>query len=281
MEPRIQYAQTADGVSIAFWTLGEGMPLVHMPFIPVSHIQLEWQFPEIRRWLEGLAQERKLVRYDGRGTGLSDQDVTDFSLDCQVLDLEAVVDRLGLERFGLLGVLHSGPAAIAYAIRHPERVSHLILWCTWARGSDWSRSPQLRGLGRLIDTNWELYTETTAHVLLGWSAGEPARRYAAHIRESVTPEVMWAALCASREFDVTSLLPQLTAPTLVVHRRQLHWPDVDVAKSLASRILEARLALLEGTSLMPFLDDMDAVLSAIDEFLSEGEEAGHVGEGCP
>jgi len=81
MEPCIQYAKTADGVSIAFWTLGEGMPLVHMPVFPFSQIQLEWQNPEYRSWYERLAKERKLVRYDARGTGLSDRDVTDYSLD--------------------------------------------------------------------------------------------------------------------------------------------------------------------------------------------------------
>ena len=69
MEPRIQYATTSDGVSIAFWTLGEGMPFVHMPLLPISHVQLEWQWPEQRRWYELLAENRKLVRYDNRGAG--------------------------------------------------------------------------------------------------------------------------------------------------------------------------------------------------------------------
>ena len=86
MEPRIQYAQTADGVSIAFWTLGEGAPIVHMPE-QFSHIQLEWQMPEIRRWYQGLALNRKHVRYDGRGSGLSDRDVGDYSLYALLLDL--------------------------------------------------------------------------------------------------------------------------------------------------------------------------------------------------
>ena len=101
MEPRIQYAKTTDGVSIAFWTLGEGTPYVWMPMPPFSHIQLEWQNPRSRAQYERVAEKRKLVRYDGRGTGLSDREVTDFSLDAQMLDLEAVVDRLGLERFAL------------------------------------------------------------------------------------------------------------------------------------------------------------------------------------
>ena len=273
MEPRIQYAQTKDGVSIAYWTLGKGMSLVTMPNIPFSHIQLEWQLPEYRRWYEGLAENRMLVRYDGRGHGLSDRDVAEFSLDAYLLDLEAVLDRLGLERFALFGVLHSGPVAIAYAARHPERVSHLLLWSTYARASDYSRSPQLQTLRGLMAGDWELYTETVAHAVLGWSAGEPARQFAALMRECLTPEAARAAFGATSEFDVAALLPQVKSPTLVLHRRQYPMLDVDVARGLASRIPDARLALLEGTSIAPFLGDTEAVASAIDEFLGEGEES--------
>ena len=85
MEPRIQYAQAKDGVSIAFWTLGEGEPFIYMP-AQFSHIQLEWQHIEYRRWFERLAEKRMVVRYDGRGTGLSERDVTDYSLDARLLD---------------------------------------------------------------------------------------------------------------------------------------------------------------------------------------------------
>ncbi|MEE8346281.1 MAG: alpha/beta hydrolase, partial [Dehalococcoidia bacterium] len=101
MEPRIQYAQTKDGVSIAFWTMGEGMPFVVTPPLGWSHIQMELQNPLERTWFERLAERRRLVRYDGRGCGLSARDVTDFSPESFLLDLEAVVDRLGLERFVL------------------------------------------------------------------------------------------------------------------------------------------------------------------------------------
>jgi len=272
MEPRIQYAQTADGVSIAFWTLGEGMPLVHTSLI-FSHIQLEWQYPECRRWYERLAEKRKLVRYDGRGVGLSERDVADHSLDARVTDLEAVADRLGLERFALLGMVTSGPVAIAYAARHPERVSHLVLWNTFARASDWSRSPQVQAVRALMDKDWAFYTETLAHALLGWSAGEEARRYAALIRESITREALPTVARALNEVDVSALLPQVSSPTLVLHRRQVPVPDISVARGLASRIPDARLALLEGASGAPYLEDMEGVASAIDEFLGEGEEA--------
>jgi class 3 adenylate cyclase len=238
---------------------------------PLSHIQMEWQVPEFRRWYERLAENRKLVRYDGRGSGLSDRGTTNYSLDAQLLDLDAVVKRLGLERFALLAVSDGGPAAIAYAARHPEQVSHLILWCTSARVSD-MRGGGFEALESLLDANWELYTETFMHVGLGWSEGEEARRYAALMREYVTPDAMRAFFRASANVDVTDVLPHVTTPTLVLQRRGVAWLDVDIARGLATRIPDARLALLEGESAGPYLGDMEAVATAIDEFLSEGEE---------
>ncbi len=270
MEPRIQYAQTKDGVSIAFWTMGEGMPLVHMPVPPLSRIQLEWQIPEIRRWYQGLARKRKHVRYDGRGSGLSDRDVGDYSLDAQVLDLEAVVDHLGLERFALFAPVWSGPVGTAYAVLHPERVSHLILINSFARASDVLGTPQAQALLALMEKDWELFTETMAHAGLGWSAGESARQYAALIRESVTQEAMQAFSAAADQFDVTVLLPQVKVPTLVVHRRQLAIPELSVARGLASHIPNASLVVVEGA-----LYDVEggSSVAAVVEFLGEGEEA--------
>ena len=272
-EPRIQYAQTTDGVSIAYWTLGEGMPFVQMPTIPWSHIQLEWQIPEYRRWYERLAEKRKLVRYDGRGTGLSDRDVTDYSVDAHVSDLEAVIARLGLNRFTLLGAGESGPAAIAYAARHPERVSHLVLWCCWARGSDIFSRPRSEAFAVLAEKEWGLYLETVASDSLGWPEGALARQAAALFRECVTPQTMQAAYGAMHEFDVTDLLPQVGSPTLVLHRRHLSWLSADIARGLASRIADAQLVVLDGASAAPFPEGMEDVLAAIDEFLGEGEEA--------
>jgi class 3 adenylate cyclase len=272
MEPRIQYAKTTDGVSIAFFTLGEGMPLVHMPLI-FSHIQMEWQIPECRRWYERLAEKRKLVRFDTRGFGLSERNVSDVSLETMVLDAEAVVDRLGMEKFAVLGLAHSGPAAIAYAARQPERVSHLLLWSTYARAADWLRSPQVQAVRASMDKDWAFFAEAVAHTLLGWSAGEPARRYAALVRDSVSPEFLQAVFVPGiNQFDVTALLPQVRSPTLVLDRPQ-YYLDVDAATGPASQIPGARLLLLEGESLSPYLGDMEAVLTAIDEFLGEGEEA--------
>jgi len=272
MEPRIQYAKTKDGVSIAFWTLGEGMPLVHTP-PPFSHVQLAWQDPKSRQFYERLAQSRMLVRYDGRGMGLSDREVTDFSVDTFVLDLEAVVDHLGLKSISLFAPSWFGPGSIAYAARHPERVSRLVLWGSITRGSDIMGTPQSQGLLALMDKDWELFTETLAHVVFGWSAGEPAREYAALMRESVRKEATQALVRAIADIDVTTLLQQVRAPTLILHRRQLSYLTVDAARGLASRIPGARFILLEGDSAAPYLGDSESVLTAIDEFLGEGGEA--------
>ncbi len=271
MEPRIQYAKTEDGVSIAYWTLGEGVPFVSMP-PAFTHIELEWRFAEQRRWYERLAQKRKLIRFDTRGFGLSQREVPDFSLDSMVLDLKAVVDQLHLERFALLGYQHSGPVAIAYAARCPERVSHLILWAAYAEPAEWTASSQLQATRGLIDKDWATYTETVAHIVMGWSQGEPARRYAELIRECTTPEALQAGIRATLELDVRALLPEVTSPTLVLHRRQVPFPAMSAATGLAAGIPDARLAVLEGESLAPYLGDSESVLRAIEEFLSEGDE---------
>jgi class 3 adenylate cyclase len=275
MEPRIQYTHTADGVSIAFWTLGEGLPVVQMPNPPWSHIQLEWQDPGIRRWDERLAEKRKLIRYDGRGSGLSDRNVADYSVDAHMLDLQAVVEHLGMQRFVLVGSVSAAPIAIAYAARHPEAVSQLVLWCPWAWQG--ARAQAIRALREGGD--WELYTEALAHASLGWSAGEEAHRFAAYMRECVAPETARAIYDALARFDVAAVLSQVRSPTLILQRRQIAaLPGVEDAKRLASGIPDARLALLEGASLAPWIGDEEAALAAIYEFLGDSEEAPAVGE---
>ncbi len=268
MEPRIQYAHTKDGVSIAYWTMGEGMPLVYMGFWPYEHCQREWQEPPWRPHYEHLLKGRRLIRFDGRGSGLSQRDVADFSLDARLLDLEAVVDHLGVETFALCGTRSSGPVAIAYAARRPERLSHLILRDTYA-GVDFYQLPQVRALYSILETDWEMFTETMANVGFGWSAGEPARRFAALLRECVTPEVAKAAFDARRTWDVTDLLPQVRAPTLVLQGRQASFPTLDMARELASRIPNAQLSVLDWD----FTTTADILAPAIDEFLGEGEAA--------
>ena len=269
MERRIQYAKTADGVSIALWTLGKGEPLVYMTGSPWNHIEL-WEIPECRRWYERLAQNRMLVRYDVRGTGLSDREVVDYSLDAQVLDLEAVLDQLGLDKFSLFGAANAGPVALAYSVRHPDRASRLVLWCSWAKGMD-LMSPRFQAWLGLLDQDWQIMTDTCVHLALGWTEGDLGRRAAEHLRESVTPEVLRADLGAAARIDVTELLPEVRTPTLVIGRPEISWIPAEATRALASRIPNARLTLLEGESTAPYLGDTETAGEAVEAFLDAVE----------
>jgi class 3 adenylate cyclase len=246
MDSHVQYARAKDGVNIACLALGEGLPVVQTPAVPYSQVQLLDQMPEDQRWQELMAGQLKLYRYDSRGTGLSDRDVDDFSLDAMVSDLEAVVDRMGLDRFAIWAFVTSGPVAITYAARHPERVSHLMLWSTWASSADITRLPQAQAFIALVDTDWDLFTQTSAHAFFGWSTGDVSRRAAAFIRQSISQEKAKAIIGALTEWDASPMLSQITAPTLIYQAKEAPIPDVSTARSLAAGIPNARLVLIDG-----------------------------------
>ena len=269
-QPEIKYCTTSDGVNIAYWTLsggdGEGEPLVCMPWSPFSHIELEWQDPDTRRFFEGLASGGLLVHYDSRGSGLSDRDVEDLSLASRAWDLESVVGQLGLDRFSLWAPLGTGAVAVAYAAEHPERVTRLILWCSVVRAEDLTDATQFQGLLALADKDWDLFSETMASVIFGWSGGEKARRYANLVRESASPETVLATLPILTQMDVSELLPNVRVPTLVLQRRDMVFPSMDVARNLASQIPDARLVVVDGSS-AHVGEHTDAIIRATNEFL--------------
>jgi len=127
MDQHIRFCTTSDGVRIAYATVGQGPPLVRV-LGWFTHLEVEWENPIWRSFIDGLSRRHFLIRYDGRGMGLSDRDVKDFSPETHVRDLEAVVDAVGSEKVALFGLSQGGPTAIAYTLRHPDRVSHLILY---------------------------------------------------------------------------------------------------------------------------------------------------------
>jgi class 3 adenylate cyclase len=271
-EPRIQYTTTRDGVSIAYWKTGSGPPLVQLPGSLVAGMTGVFA-AEVERWRDRLAERNTVVRYDHRGFGQSQHGVSAISLDTLVLDLEAVVEQLGQEPVALVGMARSGPVAIAYAARHPERVSHLVLFGTSARGETFfaGGGPRQQAMQTLAEEDWETYTELVAHETFGWDESVLARRYAAALREGNTREVVQAANDAIRRFDVTALLPGVRSPTLVLFRRQVTLPPPEESRLLASRIPGAQLVALEGDRLVPYIGDMESVLAAIEDFLARDE----------
>ncbi|OAI38659.1 hypothetical protein AYO38_01990 [bacterium SCGC AG-212-C10] len=265
MEPRIQYALTDDDSSIAYWDEGEGMPLVIMPALPFSHLQMEWQIPEWQEWYEELLREYRVIRYDSRGVGLSAADSYGETFDSHLADLEAVVEHLGLERFALMAIAHAGTVALQYTYAFPHRVSHLLLWCTYDKNQkapvelDWE-SPLLR-------QNFRLYSETMAHSVAGWNAPGVSRQLAELLRESMTQESVCAMRQVFQNLDTTDILPEISVPTLVASRRQVSLIETTTGRRMASRIPGARFASLEGDSIAPFLGETDRVHAAIRNFL--------------
>jgi len=283
MEPRIQYAKTTDGVSIAYSVAGEGKPYVAMPILPWCNIEKSWQIPALRQRWEKIAQKRQLLQYDSRGSGLSERRICDFSLEGHLLDLEAVVRHLGLETFDLGGAGHSGPVAITYAARNPDRVSHLVLTNTYARVSEHISGPRDAVMG-LMEKDWGIFTETVARFALSWNDEEGARGMASFLRECVSLDVAAAVYRAVAEFDTASVLGQVKAPTLVVHDRLTDYLSLEASKSLAARIQGARLVMVEHTPGVPALDDIEGaerLAAVIDDFLSEGQPSATAPEAQP
>jgi class 3 adenylate cyclase len=261
MELNMRYATTADGVRIAFATAGRGLPIIRAPFSVFSHCQLEWrQSP----FFERLSRMAMIVPFDPRGSGLSDRDVTDYSLEARKLDIDAVAAALGLSRFALHGIGGSGAVAISYAVEHPDRVSHLILDDAYVDGHAFVSTPQSLVLFQLSG-DWEALTENIAFTSLGYG-GEEALRFAEYLRACTTREALTAYAAAQEDVNVTELLPLVQAPTLIMQHRGLRGVGPDEGSRMAMRIPNARLAVLEGKQ-----GDVDGALSAIGEFL--GDEA--------
>jgi len=267
MEPRIQYAKTKDGVSIAFATYDQGDPIVWATHPETSHVQLEWQQPIYQATISRLVAERRMVvRFDMRGVGLSDRDVDDLSLDARLLDLEAVADHLGLRTFGLLGVEHGGLTAMGYSVRHPERVTHLVLVNCFARGADVLATPRDRAFIGMFD-DFEMWSENVGAATYGFGR-EEARRYAKFARACVDSEMLPRLTEAIVAIDLTELLSHITTPTLVIRHSGLQMP-MNIARELASRIPNARLLSIEGL----YVDNAEQLFRGVADFLGEGEEA--------
>jgi class 3 adenylate cyclase/pimeloyl-ACP methyl ester carboxylesterase len=277
--PRIQYARTADGINIAFWSIGEGLPVLQVPPVPWSHIGKEWDDPDYRSWYEINSRSRRLIRYDARGTGISDPVNTVPTLDEMLLDIDAVMGKLGLESVALVGTAPGAAVAVAYAARHPERVSHFIGWCPYARASD-ANNPQWQALLVMRDADWNMFIETSAHAMVaGWDNPEAARRYAAIMRAGVSSDSPTARFMDTIAWpDVDPALVQ--CPTLILARAGEAF-SMSSARYLASQIPDGELVVTEGASLLPWVGDMDFIGRTIDNFLGVGSAARADTRGAP
>lgn len=283
LEQRIRFCRASDGVRIAYATVGEGPPLVRAAHW-VTHLDYEWESPVWRHWMDGLSRGRTFIRYDERGCGLSDHDPEDVSLEAFVRDLETVVDELELERFPLMGLSQGGSVAMAYAVRHPERVSRLILVGAFVKGRvarattpDELREAELQG---------EL-------IRMGWGRDDPSfRLYFSSTFMPDAPPQLWSdfaalmrrttsaenALRLNNSFvaiDVTDLVGQITVPTLILHGRGDMRIPFSQGREIAARIRGSRLVPLDTRNHLLVAGEpaWEHLLEEIDAFLADDESS--------
>ena len=265
--PDLNFATAADGVSIAWTSIGSGPTLIHLPGIPFSNVEGEWQIPVLQRAFSALGEQLRLIRYDGRGTGRSQRDVTDLSLDAYLGDLDAVIEAARVDSCVLLGFYGSAEHAIAWAARHPERARGLILFGGATSHLDTMQASGTRALLSLIERDWDTFVESVTHAWLGWPAGEEGRLAADWFRASTTPAVARATLEAAGRLDVTVDAARVRCPVLVLHRADAQVIPLEVSAELARLLPGGRLGILPGSSAGLFFEATDVVVDRIEAFV--------------
>lgn len=284
MQQQIRFCKTTDGARLAYASVGSGPPLVKAANW-LSHIEYDWRTPIWRPLFERLARRRRLIRYDERGCGLSDWDINDFSLEAWVRDLETVVDAAGLKRFSLLGISQGGPIAIAYTVRHPDRVSRLILYGTYACGH-LKRDPtpaQIAERKVLIDlarVGWgretPAFRQVFASLFLPDASPDQLQWFNELQRQSSSPENAVRMMQAFWELDVRDIAPQVGVPTLVAHARDDMRIPFNEGRRLATLIPDARFVPIEGRNhlLLETEPAFEHFMSEVDVFLAGDEDGG-------
>jgi class 3 adenylate cyclase/pimeloyl-ACP methyl ester carboxylesterase len=266
IDQHIQFCTTVDGVRIAYSMVGQG-PFLVIPPGWVSHLQLQWEHPSARDYLEKGTRNQTFLFYDKHGCGLSERNRTEFTLESEVRPLEAVIDHLKLKRFALFGFSQGGPVTIAYAIKYPKRVSHLILYDAYARGEAISTEELKKSFTSLIRSAWGVGSKALADIFLPGGDVAALKWFARLQREAATAEMAAKLLDLTYSLDVTDLLPRLRVPTLVIHRKGDNAIPFHLGREMASMIPNSRFVPLEGSIHIPFFGDADAVLRITAEFL--------------
>ena len=278
---RIQFCTAAGGVRIAYATSGAGPPLVK-PANWITHLEYDWESPVWRHWLRELSRDHTLLRYDERGCGLSDHEADDLSFESWVSDLETVVDAAGLDRFPLIGLSQGCAVAIAYAVRHPERVSRLVLYGGYtqgvaARATTAIEREEAELLTRSMPSFWgrdnPAFRLFFAARFVPEGTQEQMRWFSELTRVTTTPELAVRLRSTAATIDVTELASRVRVPTLVLHGVRDAAVPFDQGRRLAAMIPGARFVSLESQNHV-LLEDEPAWPRFLDEvrrFLTEDD----------
>jgi class 3 adenylate cyclase len=272
MEREVRYVTTADDVRIAYSVEGEGVPYV---FIPgwVSHLDIDAQLFD-GSGLAELQDGVMSITLDKRGTGLSSRDLDDYSLDARIMDVEAVVDDLGLDRFALGGLSEGGPIAIAFAARHPDRVSRLIIVGSYANGAGIGGSPDIQaGVFSILKAEWGLASKLLSELFVGDDSVLTPEMFAAYQRSGANADDAYKILKAAVAIDVRPLLSSIQCPTLVFHNREDRVVPIGLAQEVAAGIKGARFVSLPGGHIPPLDTVLDSTRLTV-EFVKSGDQSG-------
>jgi pimeloyl-ACP methyl ester carboxylesterase/DNA-binding CsgD family transcriptional regulator len=272
----IRFARSADGVGIAYAVHGSGPPLL-IDACWLSHLQFDWQSPVWRHYLVELGRIATVIRYDERGHGLSDRGVSDHSLEARVADLEAVADDAGLDRFALLAMAQGGPVAIEYAARHPQRLTRLVFYGSYAGAHAVATPEQLElyaAFEVLIKVGWARPTSEFRRVFTSMmipGGTEEQMRWLDDLqRMSTDAETAVLARSQRQVTDSSGRLADLDLPTLVMHSRGDQMNDFAESRHLAANIRGAKLVALESDNHIVLADEpaWPVFLRELTEFLA-------------
>lgn len=251
----VKFCASRDGTQLAFATTGNGIPLVRAGHW-LTHLEHDWRSPVWRPFLDELGKHFQVTRYDQRGNGLSDWSVSDFGFDKFVDDLEAVIEAAGLETFALYGASQGVPISVAYAVRNPERVSHLILHGGYARGrlvrGSIEEKEQGEALLTLIRHGWgkpgSPFLQAFSSMYIPGGTPEQIESLVELQRRTTTPENAAKIRATVDSFDVTHLVESITVPTLVVHARNDGVQPLEAGRKLATGIENSEFLMLESAN---------------------------------
>ncbi len=281
MDQTIRFVTADDGVKLAYASSGKGTPLVKTANW-LNHLEHDFRSPAWRHWFTLLSRHHTLYRYDVRGTGLSDRVDNSFSFERYVRDLEVVVDAAGLERFALLGISQGAGVAVEYAVRHPERVSHIVLHGGYTRGWGKRTPGSLRAgiaMMELVRLGWGASTSAFrrmfAELLMPKATEEQVEWCTELQRVTTTPEIAARLLESLRDTDVTQQLGKVRAPTLVLHSRKDALVPFDEGRRLAAGISGAQFVELDSINHLIVENEpaWERFVTTVGEFLGWPKDA--------
>jgi len=255
---------------IAYSKFGRGQPLV-CPAPWVTSLSYIFEDTFAKQFWERLAQDVTVITYDKHGCGQSDRDRKDFTIEAELLDLETVLNHVGLKEFNLLGSSMASPVSIEYTARHPKRVTRLILYGAYANGKHLAKEEVRSALISLVKASWGLGSKAIADIFYPEANKEELQSLAKFQRDSASAEEAGNLLELAFSLDVTELLHTISTPTLILHRDGDKVVTIDNGRQLAGEIPNAQFKVLRGAIHPWWYGETNQIIEAISEFSVRGE----------